>query len=615
MNPTDIAAELTALWEQALGVDGIAEDENFVDLGGDSITATRIAAGIRDRLGLTVGLRVIFDHPTVGELAEELAAEELEAEPAAPAYAGLWGGESDAEWLPLALRRTAGERRDDLALVGDGPALTYAGLYAWAHRTAELLRERGVRPGDRVAVAYPRGTRAVVALLGVLLAEATYVPLDPEYPVRRLEHMVTDSAPALLLTDRDVVRHPVTATVPDAPEPDAAGLDAAGFDPETDVRWPREQVPERAVYLIYTSGSTGWPKGVEVSYHCIDAMARWQADHSIAPDLRTAQFAPLNFDVQFQEVLGTLVGGGTVAVVPERLRREPGELLEWLAEHGVQRVFLPNLALQMLTIAATDELLARLRLVEVNTAGEQLVCTPRIRRFFERLPGCRLNNHYGQSESAMVTAHVLTGPPADWPALPPIGTPLPGCEALVLPDDPAVPTVGELLVAGRPMSAGYLGQPELTARRYVDVPRTPHGHTRAFRTGDKVELVDGVLRFLTRNDDEVKLRGIRVDPLEVDAHLLAEPGVDGAVTVVVESASGHRTLRSAVVLAGGGTGLDTDAVTARLREVLPEVAVPVSITVLDAFPRTPSGKVDRVALAGLLAEAVRARRHRAAVRS
>ncbi|MFD7660245.1 AMP-binding protein [Actinosynnema sp. NPDC059797] len=605
MNPTDIAAEVTALWEQALGVDGIAEDENFVDLGGDSITATRIAAGIRDRLDLTVGLRVIFDHPTVGELAEELASR---LAPAAPGYLGLWGGDSDAEWLPLALRRTAGERRDDLALVGDGPALTYAQLYAWAHRTAEVLRERGVRPGDRVAVAYPRGTRAVVALLGVLLAEATYVPLDPEYPVKRLEHMVTDSAPALLLTDRDVVRHPVTATVPDAP-------DATGFDPATDVRWPAEQVPGRAVYLIYTSGSTGWPKGVEVSYHCIDAMARWQADHSVAPDLRTAQFAPLNFDVQFQEVLGTLVGGGTIAVVPERLRREPGELLEWLAEHGVQRVFLPNLALQMLTIAATDELLARLRLVEVNTAGEQLVCTPRIREFFERLPGCRLNNHYGQSESAMVTAHVLTGPPADWPALPPIGTPLPGCEALVLPDDPAEPTVGELLVAGRPMSAGYLGQPELTARRYIDIPRTAHGHTRAFRTGDKVELVDGVLRFLTRNDDEVKLRGIRVDPLEVDAHLLAEPGVDGASTVVVESASGHRTLRSAVVLADGSTGLDTEAVTARLREVLPDVAVPVSITVLDAFPRTPSGKIDKVALAGLLAEAVRARRQRAAVRS
>jgi D-alanine--poly(phosphoribitol) ligase subunit 1 len=601
MTLTEITAEVTALWEQALGVEDIGPDENFADLGGDSIAATRVAAGLRDRLGLLIGLRVIFDHPTPAELAEELATR------LAPAWPSLWGGETDARWLLDELRRTAVERAGDLALVADGLRLSYAAVYTWAARTADVLRAHGVSPGDRVAVAYPRGARAVVALLGVLLAEATYVPLDPEYPARRLEHMVEGSAPALLLADRDVVRCDVVAVVPEPPAPDEVGDPAA-------LPWPTDRVAERAVYLIHTSGSTGWPKGVEVSYRCVDVMARWQADHSVAPDLRTAQFAPLNFDVQFQEVLGTFVGGGTLVVMPEGLRREPAELLDWLAEHAVERVFLPNLALRMLTVTATADQLARLRLVEVNTAGEQLVCTPQIRDFFAALPGCRLNNHYGQSESAMVTAHTLVGPPEEWPVMVPIGIPLPGCEVLVSVDDPADPGAGELLVAGAPMATGYLGLPALSAERFIDVPATPRGHTRAFCTGDRVRLADGVLHYLSRLDDEVKLRGIRVNPLEVDAHLLAEPGVDAAATVVVSTASGQRSLRSAVVPAPG-VDLDTAAVLGRLREVLPEVAVPASLTVLPHLPRTPSGKVDRGVLAERLAEALRVRGTRAEVRA
>jgi D-alanine--poly(phosphoribitol) ligase subunit 1 len=520
-------------------------------------------------------------------------------------YLGMWGGEAAPEWIPDALRRVVTARPDHVAVVDGHRFLTYAHLAGWARVLAGLLRERGVEPGDRVAVAYPRGAEAVVALVGAVVSGATYVPLDTEYPARRLAHMLSDSDPKVLLHDGS--RPELTAGRTTVAIPDPAGV--RSYDPEADGGlWPVDRDPDRAVYTIYTSGSTGWPKGVEIPYRCLDNMVQWQAAHSPAPDLRTAQFAPLNFDVSFQEVLGTLAGGGTVLVVPERLRREPTELLAWLGEHRVERLFLPYLALQMLAVAARDDLLAGLRLVEVDTAGEQMVCTDQIRALFRRLPGCRLVNHYGQSESAMVTSHILTGPPGQWPALPPLGVPLPGCEVLVAPDDPTEPAVGELLVAGLPRSDGYLHQPELTAERYIDIPPSPHGHTRAFRTGDRVELAGGVLRFLGRVDEGIKFRGTRVDLLEVDAHVLAEPGVAAAATVVVRSRSGHPTLRVALSLVGGAPAPELPAVLGRLREVLPEASVPVSLTVLDALPRTPSGKIDRAAVATLVGAALDAAR-------
>ncbi|WP_333771896.1 AMP-binding protein, partial [Streptomyces sp. IBSBF 2435] len=372
---------------------------------------------------------------------------------------------------------------------------------------------------------------------------------------------------------------------------------------------PPQCRPDRAVYTIYTSGSTGRPKGVSVTHRCLDAMVEWQAGHSPRGDLRTAQFAPLNFDVSFQEILGTLRGGGTVVIVPERLRREPAELLAWLAHQRIERLFVPFVALQMLAVAAV-RLPGGLCLREVNAAGEQMLCTPQIRALFARLPGCRLVNHYGQSESAMVTSHVLTGPPQDWPDLPPIGVPLPGCEVVVAPRPGDGPATGELLVTGLPLSDGYHQRPELTARRYTGIAPTPRGHTRAFRTGDLVRVQDGRVHYLGRLDTEVKIRGLRVDPLEVDAHLLRRPGIDAAVTVAVTNPSGARSLRSAVVVDQGAAPPDEREVLHALAQVLPAAFVPLGLTVLPRLPRTPSGKIDRDAVTALVTADLAARRTR-----
>ncbi|OON71557.1 AMP-binding protein [Streptomyces tsukubensis] len=520
----------------------------------------------------------------------------------APGGTTLWGGAAETSCLLDRLAEIARTRPDNVAVQDGARELTYGALLTWAARIRALLDDHGVRPGDRVAVTGPRGADVVAAMLATVGAGAAYVPLDASYPVRRLEHMAADSAARLLLFSGDApgfdagtraVRVPGAPDRADAPDTTAPAGPPCG--------------PDVPVYVIYTSGSTGLPKGVALPHRCVDNMAAWQWRHSVRPDLRTAQFAPLNFDVWFQEVLGTLCGGGTLVVMPEPLRRDPIALLDWLAEQRVERLFLPYVALHMLAVAAgAAHSLGHLSLAEVNTAGEQLVCTPAVREFFRRLPGCRLNNHYGQSESAMVTVHTLTGPSDSWPALPPIGRPLPGCELLIAPADPADPSVGELLVAGAPLAVGYLDRPALNAERYLDLDEpTPRGHRRAFRTGDLVRVDGDTVHLLGRIDHEVKVRGVRVNPLEVDACLLEQPGVVEAVTVAVDIAHGSRQLRAAVTSDAGPDGFDGARVLGALKALLPEQSVPVSITVVPELPRTASGKADRDAVAAALAPSAR----------
>ncbi len=506
----------------------------------------------------------------------------------------LWGGPADPPCLVPTLADVASRNAAAVALVDGDLTLTYGELMRWAAHIAGDLDRCGSQRGGRVGIACPRGAGAVAAMLAVTLSGRTYVPLDLEYPRARLEHMLRDSATEVVLCDGadrglgdDLIRIPLVR--PD-PAPD--------FDPDGDDQsWLTDHDPDLAVYVIYTSGSTGWPKGVELPHSCLDNVVEWQAAASAAPDLRTAQFAPLNFDVSFQEIFGTLGAGGTLVVIPESLRRDSLGLLDWLVGNEIERLFLPYVALQMLAVAGGfDGPVESLALREINVAGEQLVRTDEITSFFKRAAGCRLVNHYGQSESAMVTYHVLPDSVGDWPTLPPIGIPLPGCELLIDAEEGS-DAEGELLVAGTPLALGYLGQPELNARRYIQIEETGHGNTRAFRTGDLVRFEGGRVQMLARIDDDVKLRGVRISLTEVEAQLLALGEISAAVAVITGGNGMPRALRAGVTLKDPLHRIDEEAVRRQLAEVLPEVSVPLSVTVLGSLPKTPSGKADRDAVA------------------
>ena len=510
---------------------------------------------------------------------------------------GLWGGPAQPPCVLEAFARTVEHRPDALAVVEPGLELTYRDLAVWIGSISEMLGAAGIGHGDTVAVTGPRCAAAVAAAWAVIGAGATYLPLDGNYPRKRLTHVLDESGATLVLHV--------------GPEPDLPVRRRARIPEWSEVR-PQSRSglhfarcrPEAPVYVIYTSGSTGRPKGVVVPHRCVDNMAHWQQGHSVRPDMRTAQFAPLNFDIWFQETLSTHVGGGTLVIMAETLRQDPLELMNWLVAERIERLFLPCVALHMLsTAAAASDSLSDLALREINVAGEQLVCTPAIKEFFHRLPECRLDNHYGQSESHTVSSHILTGPSETWPALASIGRPLPGCEILL---DTVVgeTLVGELLVAGLPLTNGYLEQPELTAQKYVPVGPTAHGHTTAFRTGDLVSVEGDAMAFLGRVDDEVKIRGYRVNPLEVEACLGKQPGVAEAVCVSVSLGVGSRQLRAAVTVADG-TRFDPDAALAAMREELPPYMVPPFITVVESLPRASSGKADRGAIARRLGPASR----------
>jgi amino acid adenylation domain-containing protein len=494
-------------------------------------------------------------------------------------------------------RRTPGA----LAVVAGAARLTFGQLDELADRVAAVVAGAGAGPGDRVGICMGAVAEMPAAVLGTLKAGAAYVPLDPSYPPDRLAWMAEDAALAAVLLD-----------------PAAAGVVPAGTAPRivlapgckalSDPGPPGQQrAPSRApragaadpAYVIYTSGSTGRPKGVVMTHGALANLVAWQvAGSPHAP--RTLQLAPLSFDVSFQELFTTWAAGGAVVLCDEQARRDPAVLVALAREHRVERIFLPPAMLQLLAdVAEPGAWPPTVR--ELVTAGEALRITPSVRRALAALPGAVLRNQYGPSETHVVTEHRAAAADPDLADLPPIGRPIQNVTTHVL-DEAMVPVPlgarGELYVGGAAVAGGYLGRPALTAERFVPDPFSAPGG-RLYRTGDVVRsLPDGTLQFLGRVDDQLKVRGYRVEPGEVEAELERAGGVRAAAVVGhAEPAGGPVRLVAYVEAAGEGVAAPA-RLRDRLRGRLPPWMVPERILVVDRLPLTPSGKVDRRALAG-----------------
>ncbi|SDY22683.1 amino acid adenylation domain-containing protein [Lysobacter sp. yr284] len=504
------------------------------------------------------------------------------------------------------------------ALEHAGRTLSYAALDACAERLARRLRALGVGAGDRVAICAERGFAPIVAMLATLKADAAYLPLDPEYPRARLRLLLDDAAPAARLYDAAGRR---ALGLDDARDDDAPACialdDCTESEPDTQpaagdcvAAQARSDDPQRPAYVIYTSGSTGRPKGVAMAHAPLLNLLRWQRGQFGAGQ-RTLQFAALGFDVAFQEIFGALCAGATVVVAEPALRHDFAALARALYERRIQRLHLPYLALSALADAladADDATVAGLRerLAEVVVAGEQLRLTPAIRAMFARLPATRLHNHYGPTETHVVSAHVL-GPGgaqavADAPAHVPIGRAVDGVRLYLL--DPQQQPVadgdnGELWIGGAAPALGYLHQDALTAQRFPADPFDPRPGARMYRSGDLVRrLPGGALEFLGRNDEQVKIRGFRVEPGEIAAQLAAHPRVREAAALARAGADGALELVAYAAPAAADDDRADFAAALRehLRERLPEPLRPAAIVVVAALPRSAHGKLDRAAL-------------------
>ncbi|MFI6182281.1 amino acid adenylation domain-containing protein [Nonomuraea sp. NPDC051191] len=498
--------------------------------------------------------------------------EQVAADPAAPVSALLARGHEPPgrgpdQCLHGLFEQQADRTPDAVAVEFEGDRLTYAELDRRANQLAHLLRELGVGPEVPVALHVRRSLDLPVALLGILKSGGAYVPLDPSYPEGRLTQVLERVETPVLVTHRALA-----GSLPhERPVYVDTELDGRpGHRPDSGV------TPDDLAYILFTSGSTGQPKGVEMTHRPVANLMAW---HGGA--YRSLQFTALGFDVSVQEIFSTWAYGGTLVMVSDELRRDPAALLDHIATNRVERIFLPFVALQSLAGAGIEP---PETLREVITAGEQLQVTPQLERFVK--PWMRLHNQYGPTEGAIIDiAHTLTGPPQDWPRLPPIGRPVPGVQTPILnrlghevPD--GVP--GELHLGGACLARGYHGRPDLTRERFI----TWRDGRRLYRTGDLARRdAAGDIEFLGRADDQVKIRGYRVEPGEIAAVLAGHPAVREAFVMVRDGAL------VAYVVADG-----TPELRPYLAERLPEYMVPSTYVPLAALPVNPSGKVDRQAL-------------------
>ncbi len=485
-----------------------------------------------------------------------------------------------------------------LAVVHGERSLTYAELNRKANQLARYLLNQGVGPEQLVGICTERSPEMVIGLLASLKAGAAYVPLDPSYPPERLQHMLQDAAPRVIL-----LQHELQGVLPPG-DAERLALDThlekiAHYVGENLAPAELGLSPRHPVYVIYTSGSTGRPKGTAMAHTSMVNLLQWhRIPFGAQQGQRTLQFAALGFDVAFQETLSTLCSGGTLVLLDEWVRRDPRALTQLLSQQNVHRLFLPPLMLQSLA-ECWGNAQVPLSLRHVATAGEPLRITPQIVHLFEQLPGCQLHNHYGPTETHVVTALTLHAEPRQWPALPSIGRPIANTQIYVLDAQrKPVPAgvAGEIYIGGVGVACGYLHRAELTAQRFLQDPFSSDPAARMYRSGDLGRWrEEGTLEYLGRNDDQVKLRGFRIELGEIAAQLQQHPSVKDAVVIAREDVAGDKRL-VAYLTPHGEPAVDTEVLRAHLKTVLPEHMLPAVFVVLEQLPLSPNGKLDRGAL-------------------
>jgi len=484
-----------------------------------------------------------------------------------------------------------------VAVALEDKRLSYSELNARANKLAHHLRDLGVCNGDAVGIFMERSLEMIVGVLGVLKAGAACLPLDPSYPDERLSFMLSDAGDPVVLSHRHLA-----ANLPET----AARVTCLDADYDLIARHsdknPRTSVtPESWIYVIYTSGSTGRPKGVCMSHRALVNLVEWHLTSPVK-SARTVQFASLNFDVSFQEMFSTLATGACLLLVRDSVRVNMPALGSFIDENKLERLHLPVVVLQNLAEEFFDKPLTLLSLRELMVGGEQLQITDAIRKLFARLKNCTLYNHYGPSETHVVTSFTLPGDPESWPMLPPLGRPINNTEMYLLdsqlnPVPVGVP--GELYIGGACLAHGYLNRTALTAERFIPHPFSAEPGARLYKTGDLARyLNDGNIEFIGRNDFQVKIRGMRIELGEIEVTLRQHESVHEAViTVRHDVARGEKKLVAYLVARSGRT-IEARQLRDYLRGKLPEYMLPAVFVTLAAFPLTPSGKIDRLALPG-----------------
>jgi amino acid adenylation domain-containing protein len=539
--------------------------------------------------------RTLFEPDTIARLAasfEALLAGAL-ATPATPV------GRLPAQAAPVRLPAPAGDvslytrfcavadaAPDAVAVRYQGQGLSYRELSAAADGLAARIA-RHAAAGDRVLIFMRRTPAYVAAILAILKLDCTYVPLDPDYYQDAVADRIRFIAPACVLVDGDT-------------EPELAGLGVAV--PLIDAaRAPAGEAAPTAVphgrhpaYILFTSGSTGSPKAVCMGHAALDNLIAdigGTLEHA-APIV--LNYSSIAFDMHFTEVFTALLHGGTVVLADAAMRRNTLALLGLIAEESVTVLNLSYPVLCELALGADQAGVQLPALRMVLSTAQQLKITPGLRDFFARHPAARLFNHYGPTETHVVTVAALGNAPVDWPDVPDIGKPIRNTACFVMnasgvPEAPGA--IGELYVAGVPLAEGYYANHAMTAERFVHVDVGAGRLVRAYRTGDFVRIRnDGSLQYFGRKDHEIKIRGLRVDLSDIEASIQRCAGVAQAVVIARPLGGGMRIL--AWIQPEGGVALSGEDIAAELRRTLPAYMVPDRFVLVESFPLNQNAKID-----------------------
>jgi amino acid adenylation domain-containing protein len=480
---------------------------------------------------------------------------------------------------------------DRIAVVFRERTITYGELDRLANRLARRLRESRVGPDRKVALCVERSPEMVVGILAILKAGGAYVPVDPAYPTARRAFMLEDADAAIVLTETKLPEE-----LPAGREIlclDRDGPAIARLPPE---RLPSSASPDSLAYVIYTSGSTGQPKGVMISHRAISNRLLWQQRaFPLAADDRVLQKTPYSFDASVWEIFLPLLAGACLVVAEPGGHQDAAYLVAAVARHEVTVLQLvPSLLAVLLDEPGAAPGCRTLRRL---FCGGEAYPAELARRCRDRL-GVEICNLYGPTEVS-IDASFHPGPAAVGESVVPIGRPLDNARLHLL--DPAgrqVPPgiAGELFVAGPGLARGYLDRPALTGERFVPDPFAAVPGGRLYRTGDRARLAPtGEVHFLGRIDQQVKIRGVRIEPGEVEAVLQQHPEVQGAAVLVREDAPGEPRLVGYAVMARDAVR-DPGEIRGFLASRLPSHLVPAALVLLDELPRLPNGKVDRAAL-------------------
>jgi aspartate racemase len=486
----------------------------------------------------------------------------------------------------------AGRYPDSIALKFRDQHMTYRELNEKANQVAHRLRELGVGPEVMVGTLLERSLGMVVGLLGILKAGGAFVPLDANYPTERLAYMAADTAAPVILVQDSVMRRMVDQNWSQAKMVPLDG-DPAEINRQSTDNPVHLTTSENLAYVMYTSGSTGRPKGVMVNHRAVARLVKNTNYIDLSEREVFLQFSPISFDASTLEIWGPLLNGGCLAIMPPEAQALD-EIGAAIRKYGVTSVWLTAGLFNVMV----EQRLEDLRPLRQLLVGGDALSSAHVRKALDGLPGCRLINGYGPTENTTFTCcHTVSWEDAQGASIP-IGRPIANTQVYLLgsENEPVqVGEAGELCIAGDGLARGYLNQPELTAAKFVRHPFSDDAEARIYRSGDMARYrADGIIEFLGRVDNQVKISGYRIELGEIEAVLMRYPDVQSAVVLARQDAPGEKKLVAYIV--PQRHGCPTTELRAFLQQAMPSYMIPSAFVLLDALPLSPNGKVDRAAL-------------------